>query len=275
MRSLSRVKVGRGAGGEALPPVFPTLEREGIRPRRGQVMMIAGQPNGFKSGLALYWVLRLAAKGLTVYYVSADTDPHDAKMRAAAMTTGHRMEDIEKRYATQAPETAYYDDTLAELGTIRFDFETDPDFDHMVDGILAFNEGWGDYPDIVVVDNLMNVVTGREDEWSGMKEVTKGLHRMAWLTGSAVFVLHHQNEGESDPTVPAPRKRVAGKVNQIPELILSIALDGPQGILQVAAVKNRSGKHDATGQDYSTLYVDAPRMTICDSYEDAKAGRAA
>lgn len=275
MRSLSRVKVGRGSGGEPLPTVFPTLEREGIRPRKGQVMMITGQPNGFKSGLALYWAIGLAKKGLTVYYVSADTDPHDSKVRAAAMLSGHRMDDVEREYLNNTAGADYYDELLSELTTVRFDFETDPTWHYMTEGLMAFNEMWGDYPDVVVIDNLLNVVAETEDQWAGMKEVTKGLHRMAWLTGSSVFVLHHQNEGEGDPKVPAPRKRIAGKVSQIPELILSLAFDSHAGLLQVAAVKNRSGKHSADASIYSTLYVDPARMTIYNSFEDQKVGQAA
>ena len=37
---------------QLLPDIFPSLKKEGIRFRRGQVTMIAGQPNSGKSLLA-------------------------------------------------------------------------------------------------------------------------------------------------------------------------------------------------------------------------------
>lgn len=262
---------GRGAAGEPLPPVFQALHEMGVRPRTGQVTLIAAPPNCGKSLLAMYWVIRLAQKGLRVLYFSADTDSHDSKIRAAAMLAQQEMNKIEEAYLIQ--EGDYYDDILAEeLGNVRFDFETDPTYDHMAEVIQASCEMYGDYPHVIVVDNLMNVVTMNDNEWQGMKEVTKALKRMGRQTGAAIFTLHHVNEGHGDPCFPSSRKDIAGKVNQLPELILSLGYDDHAQILRVAAVKNRSGFKDASGKTYAEFYVNAPRMSLHRSAYDRQGG---
>lgn len=260
-----------GQAGTPLPPVFASLYQAGIRPRTGQTMMIAAPPNCFKSGLALYWVVRLAQKGLRILYFSADTDEHDSKVRAASMLTGHPTEQVESAFLSDRGD--FYDDVLEDLGSVRFSFETDPTYEYMAEEIQANAEIFGDYAHVIVVDNLMNVVTFHENEWSGMKEVTKALKRVGRQTGAAVFFLHHMNEGK-DPRYPLAGRDVAGKVNQLPELILSLGMDDQAGILRVACVKNRSGKKDALGESHIDLYVDPDRMAIYSSRYDRETGQA-
>lgn len=273
MRSLARVASKPGATGVPLPPVFTELEKAGIRPRRGQVTMICAAPNGGKSFLALYWVLRLVqGEGLSALYFSADTDDMTTKVRALAILTGDDVDLIERRILKGKGQE--YDDLLWELKGLRFDFETDPDFPHMGEEILAFNEAWGQYPDVIVVDNLMNVVSGREDEWPGMKDVTKGLHRMARLTDAAVFVLHHMRE-DGDPTYPAPRRGIAGRLSQLPEMILSLGFDPVYGLLRIACVKNRGGPADPSGETYVTFYTDVAHGAIYENKWARNEGKAA
>lgn len=245
----------------------------GVRPRTGQVTLIAAPPNCGKSLLALYWVVRLAQQGLRVLYFSADTDSHDTKIRAAAMLTGHTTEKVEQALLN-GTGAEYYDDELEAISDVRFDFETDPSYSHLSDVVLANHEMYGDYPHVIVVDNLMNVVSENENEWSGMKEVCKALKRLGRQTGAAIFTLHHVNEGHGDPSFPASRKDIAGKVSQLPELILSLGFDDHAGVLRVAAVKNRSGFKDPSGKTYAELYVNAPRMALYADRKDRELGEA-
>ena len=73
---------------QLLPDLFPSLKKEGIRFRRGQVTMIAGQPNSGKSLLALFYGIKAEVPTL---YVSADTDAYTTSIRAAAVITGHML----------------------------------------------------------------------------------------------------------------------------------------------------------------------------------------
>lgn len=274
MRSLARVKAGKGAAGEPLPTIFRVLHEWGIRPRRGQVTMVCAPPNCGKSLLTMYWVLRLAqGYGERVLYFSADTDEHDSKIRAAAMLTGHEMRKIENSYLESDEAGEFYDDALEEFRNVRFEFESDPTYDHIGEVVEAYCEAWGDYPETIVIDNLSNVVTLNENEFSGMKEVTKAAKRLGRQTGAAVFILHHQNESEvKDPRFPGSRKSITGKVSQYPELVLTLGMDDALGVLRIACVKNRSGKKDPSGETYVELQVDPARMSLYGSIHDRRGG---
>ena len=68
-----------------------------------------------------------------------------------------------------------------------------------------------------------------------------------------VVVLHHVSENDSKPRYPASRKALMGKVSQLPELILTVALDGDQ--FHIAAVKNRDGVSDPTAESYAVSSI--------------------
>ena len=134
-------------------------------------------------------------------------------------------------------------------------FESDPTYTDLLLETMAFAEAHGRYPEIIVVDNLMNVVGENEDEWGSMRDTTKAFKRLVRFTDAALFVLHHMAERRTDNTVPAPRSDLQGKVSQLPEVILSLAFDGGSE-LKVAPVKNRFGPADATARTHAvSLYV--------------------
>jgi hypothetical protein len=243
--------------------IFPALWNIGAKPRFGQVTLIAGPPKAFKSGFAQYWTTRLCQKGLGILYFSADTSAQDVKVRLATMLTGHTNEAVDQAFLSG--NGAYYDQALDDLKGMRYDFHSSPSYDHITELTLAYNELFGDYPSVVVLDNLMNMESQFENEWQGMKEFEKFVKYLGRETGAAVFILHHMNEIR-DPRFPAPRRDVAGKVNQLPELILSVAAD--DGVLRIAAVGNRSGKQDPNAENPVELYVDITRMAIYQSRYD-------
>ena len=53
-----------------------------------------------------------------------------------------------------------------------------------------------------------------------------------------------------------------GKVAQLPEVILTIALDPAENVFKVAGVKNRTGKADALARNPIELGVDLPKMHL-------------
>lgn len=235
--------------------------------------LIAAPPNGGKSLLAMYWVNRLAQKGQRILYFSADTDEHDTKIRSAAMLTGHTMEKVESQLLRGGGAEIFYDNELDSLSTIRYDFETDPTYGHLEEVTLGYAEMFGDYPNVIVVDNVTNVVTENDNEFSGMKEVTKALKRMGRQTGASVFALHHMNESEvKDPRYPGSRKAITGKISQYPELVLTLGFDDQAAIMRIAAVKNRSGFKDPSGETFTELHVDASRMALFASRHDKLSG---
>jgi hypothetical protein len=92
---------------------------------------------------------------------------------------------------------------------------------------------------------------------------------------SAFVVLHHVSENEkmSKPNYPAPRKALMGKVSALPELVLSVALDGIANAYRVAVVKNRHGKADPTAENYVTLSVEPSHMSLYNSPAELQRAR--
>lgn len=226
--------------------------------------MLAATPASLKSMLTLYWTARM---GLPTLFFSADTDAYESSKRAAAMVTGNTQAKVENDFA-QGDQQQYLD-ALAKLN-IRWVFETDPTYRDLELETAAFTEAFGAFPEVIVIDNLMNVVGENENEWQGMRETTKALKRLVRITDAAVFVLHHMGETEKDNTKPASRNRLQGKVSQLPEVILSIARDGSE--LRVCAVKNRFGPGDASGEKYVSLYASPERCRFYNSSFDMQTG---
>lgn len=229
--------------------------------------MVVGQPNAGKSMLALKYVVD---HNLPTLYVSADTDESTTLHRAVAMLTTDTVDSIEETFEGGGGEI--YADDLARLNRVRFTFEPTPTMDDITLQVLAFDEAYGRPPQLIVIDNLLNIYTGGEaaGSWAGMVEVSQFLHTLARRTDGAVWILHHTNEGGS-PKFPPPRAAVINKVSHLPELILSVALH--QDEYRVACVKNRSGPHDATGRNWVALYAVPERMQLFDTAAEAQTCR--
>jgi KaiC/GvpD/RAD55 family RecA-like ATPase len=249
---------------QLLPDLFPPLQAEGIRFRRGQLTMIAGQPNAGKSLIALWMAVKMEVPTL---YISADTDAYTTAIRAAAMATGHLVATVEEAFQSDVGKE-FYTDELDSIKHLQFDFAPSPTLDEIDLSIRAYAEAYGQYPHMIIVDNAMNVVSLHNDEWSGLREIAKAMHHIARTTDAAVLLLHHTSEAEGKPDTPPSRKAIQGKISQLPELILTVALVSHTGEFRVAAVKNRFARNSASGEQYVTLWADASRMSM---YSDRQA----
>ena len=246
---------------QLLPDLFPSLQQAGIRFRRGQVTMIAGQPNSGKSLLALFYGIKAEIPTL---YVSADTDAYTTSVRAAALLTGNTIDTIEEAFKLNVG-TEVYTNALTSLTNLEFSFDPSPTLDDIQLMVQAYGEKYGIYPELLIVDNLMNVAALHDNEWTGMRDIMKAMHHIARETQASVFVLHHTSEAEGDPVKPPARKAIQGKVSQLPEMIITVAMEPENNEFRIACVKNRFAKHSAMGTDYVTLYSDASRMKLFES----------
>lgn len=264
MRSLSRAaRTVKDGGGPFLPTIFSPLEQHKIRARKGTATFVAGPPGAMKTGFVLYWMLRL---NLPTIYFSADAEDFEIVERAAAAISGDTIEQVRAD-----PER--YVALLEQVSNVRFVYEDSPSYDDLIAEIAAYAEVFGAFPEIIVIDNLMNVTGEDADEWASMRSTARVIHKLTRVTKAALFVLHHMADDRQDPTSPAPRSKLQGKVGQLPKAILSLALDGDR--LKVAPVKNRWGPGDASGHTYATLYVDPACNRLYNSEADMRNGRAA
>ena len=250
-----------------LPDVWKGLAGMNVRFRRGQVCMVAAAPNAGKSMFALVYAIR--AKIPTLFF-SADTDTTTVYIRAAAQLSGHSQLTVEDNLNYQS---GFYNHKLDEMSHIQWVFDSSPSLDDIEAEVKAYIELYGIAPELIVIDNLMNVVAESDNEWAGLRAIMMELHDMARKTEACVLVLHHVSEHSEygSPTMPPPRRAIHGKVSQLPAIILTLGYDPESRMLRVAPVKNRFGPHTADGTKWTTLYVDFAACQIGD--QDAQ-GRA-
>ena len=261
MLDLSRAWGGVLTKATPLPDVWDTLASKQIKFRRGQVCMVAAAPNVGKSMFALIYAIK--AKVPTLFF-SADTDTATVMMRAAAHASGHNQVLVEQNLST---DSHFYDKHFDKLSHIKWVFDSSPSLDDLELEIRAYVELYGIAPELIVIDNLMNVAAETDNEWAGLRQIMMDLHDMARKTEACVLVLHHVSEQSEygAPTNPPPRRAVHGKVSQLPALLLTLGYDPMAGELKVAAVKNRFGPHGSDGKDYVALFVNYGVCQISDS----------
>lgn len=263
MKTLASAARHKQETGGFLPPVFRPLEDAGIRVREGTTTFIAGVPGAFKTGLALYWVARW---NLPTLYFSCDSEPFEMVERAAAMMSGDTMMRVRQNPAAYAQQL--------ESLNIRLVYEDAPTYEDVVLEVSAYAEVFGQFPRVIVIDNLMNLTGENENEWGAHRDHAKVIHKLTRVTKAAVLVLAHMGEDKVDPSAnPQPRTKLQGKVSQLPKVILSLAFDGER--LKVAAVKNRFGPADASGHRFVELFVDPATNQFFNSKADQMAGRLA
>jgi KaiC/GvpD/RAD55 family RecA-like ATPase len=255
MRTLKRVIGKRDIGGEPLPTVFRAFAENNITFRRGGLHMIAGTPGAGKSTVALAVALRA---GVRTLYFSADTDQHTMAMRLYSMLTGEPQREAE-RIIAEEPDKAK--EVLSRAQHIFWSFDSSPTVDDIIEEVLAFEEVWGSGPEMVVVDNLMDVNTGSQD-FTAMKGVMNDLKYLARKWNTAVTVLHHTKESYTGNPCQ-PMSAVQGMVNQLPALILTVGQAG-YGTMGIAAVKNRYGMPDPSGENPVWLQFNGEYMYIAD-----------
>jgi hypothetical protein len=164
---------------------------------------------------------------------------------------------------------ALVDAEMEQLDEFLFwSYEPAPSLEFIEEEIKAVEEVLGEYPQLLIIDNLMNLSHGSDSEWQEMRSSMAAFHTLARRIDACIMVLHHVSENDSRPFMPPPRRSVQGKVNQLPEQILSVAMNPKDGLFKIAAIKNRHGAHDPTGEEHVTLAVDASRMSLYESNAD-------
>jgi predicted ATP-dependent serine protease len=247
MLTLGQAVAQQGVQGASIPTPYDSLTRLGFTLRRGQSSMVAAAPGVGKSALALDIAMRLPMRSL---YISADTDSFTMGLRALAKMSGHPQEQVERGLAD--PNIApTYKELLARLWKVRFAFDC-ASMEDVRDEVFAYATAHGDFPPLLVVDNLVNVADG-DDDYRAMRSAVQDMDRLAHNTGAHVMILHHATGKYDDGSEPIPLSGLENKVAKIPAQVLT--LNRQQEYTRVNVVKNRSGNADAKGRDVHTLLM--------------------
>ena len=260
MLSLTRAWSGVTTKAAPLPDVWKALKDKQIRFRRGQLTMVAAAPNAGKSMFALVYAMKAEVPTL---FFSEDTDITTVMIRAASHLSGHAQITVESNLTTKS---TYYDEYFEKSKHIQWVFDSSPSLDDIELEVKAYQELNGLPPQLIVVDNLMNVAAETDNEWAGLRAIMMELHDLARNTEACVLVLHHVSEASEygDGSMPPPRRSIHGKVSQLPSLMLTLGYDPLGKLLKVAAVKNRFGPNSADGKSNVPLSANYAVCQITD-----------
>lgn len=256
----------RGSAGVPLPNPFKGLSTKGTEFLRGQLVLVAAGPGTGKSAFALTLALR---SGVPCMYFSADSDAFTQLTRSISVLTGTGLEDSAK--AVLENRLGSVSRKLADV-PIRFGYSASPTLDDIELSMTAYEEVYGDYPALVVVDNVTNVIAGSggdDDPFGGLESLMDYLATMARNTEACVLGLHHVTGPYNDAAKAIPLSGVKGQITRVPSMVLTLHkrpgdYPGDPDILCVSTVKNRGGKADPSGEDYAELWFDGDRMQITD-----------
>lgn len=276
MQTLSLAMRNSEEEGVALPSVFPSLERAGAKFRRSQLSLIAGAPGGGKSAIATYNAINMAyideelmeLNPVPTLYISADSDKMTLGTRITASITKHTVEESEKLLLNGDMET--WEAMSSGTSHIWFAWDRGPTVDDIEAEVKAFAHVRGEYPHLIVIDNLKNIwieETGEGGEHIRYDRVLDYLHELAGVTGAHIMVLHHVAGIYEKGDVPIPLSGILGKVTKPFRLILTLhkCWDGTLGI---SVVKNSNGRMDATGNMIINIPYDLERMQYMDNPDE-------
>ena len=205
--------------------------------------MIAGRPGSQKSGFALWLVTEW---NLPTIYFAADMTLNEVSIRLACSKMGMCTDEIQERLDAGGHDAAEVQRAIADM---PFQIATGAITWRALDTqIEAYVELHDRFPEVIVVDNLMDVEEGASDYHAQM-EIMQSLVEVARFTGATVLVLHHASDKGDGYSTDAPaRKDIKNGMAEKPQLILGVALDNYTLDFQVAILKQRMGPSDASGR---------------------------
>lgn len=239
-----------------LPGFMSEIERRGGRWRRGQLSMIAGASGSGKSALAESVA---ALTNVPSLYFSADQDAWTTTTRLASIITGDDKDTVGGAFSSG--NGAYYGGALAK-SRISFCFDSNPTLADIGLELDAYVETWDEYPEVIVVDTLRNISDSDSDK-AGDLFIMKELHGLARRTKACVIVLAHLSMSglkEGEAVRPRARSTLINKIDEMPDMILTVAYDPDDLSFWLAVVKTREGKSDPDAKHPIKISADFDNM---------------
>lgn len=244
--------------------MFTSLDKAGTRFAKGQLCLICAAPGVGKSAFVLTYALKASVPTL---YCSADSDAQTQLSRSVSILTGQTTEQTSRMVREERLNGAG-----EQIDALPIMWETDAAtilFSRIEEMMEAFKQKYGDYPSLVVVDNITNVraAAEAEDPFEGLESLMDALHKLARDSGACVLGLHHVTGHYNNGDIPIPLGGIKGQLGRVPETIITLHRSrsefGPE-LLNVSTVKNRSSKADPSGNTFVSLAFDGKTMSIRD-----------
>lgn len=258
MRSLGQAARRTGNLAAELPAPWPSFTEYRIAFRRGQCSLLAAAPGGGKTIVAMTYAIESAVPTL---FVSADTDLATMATRAAASILGWPQDQVEATGLDSSEVQA----ALEQIGHIRWADDNQPTVEDIYLEVKAYSEVYGDFPQLVVIDNLIDVQADRnaDKDWAGTRAVVDGLKRLARESEAHVLILAHATGKYENGMDPIPLGGLEWKPGKNVELVLTMHW-GEGDELRVCPVKNRTGRAAADGSLRVKLYANLAYCSIHD-----------
>lgn len=249
MLSLAQAANRRGDAGVPLPNIYPKLAAREAFICRGQVTLVVGPASAGKSMLIMNLMVRMKVPALGFFL---DTDQLTCAARFGAIVSGDKFWKVKD-------DIDSYAEYLGKLGDMQAVFYADDMDDIRLQG-EAYEQRYGVYPSLVVVDNLGNFTSGMGDEYALLKAMTWELDKLAKEWQCAIVAAHHTTDLIG--CEPAARDKILGKISQYPRLIYSVGFNPDDHLYKIAIVKNTSGPSDKSAVNPIVMYADPSRMLV-------------
>lgn len=238
-----------------LPVQNSVFSQAGLVFRRGQFSLVAAAPSVGKTLFATNLTIHTPVPAL---YFSADSDEWTVKQRACSILTGTQLDVVEQQLNDETWEQ-FYTDKLRSLDHIDFCYQTDIDPEFIVQRMLAYGELRGEWPQLVIVDNLGNTVEDPESQGAELQSSCRELQKLARKTKAHVMALHHVVGPKENGDKPILLGDLIHKVGKLPELVIGLSwTDQSRTQLLMNVPKFRGGKGGIAFQ----LPIDYTRATI-------------
>lgn len=248
--------------GLPVPMPWKQLTSQGAAIRRGELTLIAAAPGVGKSVLAQTLTQVGDGEGTKVraLYFSADTNAATFYNRSGAIATGYQLADVDA-YVRQGAAHAIDKAVIADTSHMMVSFDSDLTEQHILDEIDAYATVWGDYPELIIVDNLSDYQSVDQTEVAGHLSEALGLLKdVSHAANAAVVALHHVTGQYDSGDEPVPQSGLIQKISKIPAQIWT--LHKTLEAVNVSVVKNREGPADASGNTFISLPTDMSRARI-------------
>lgn len=264
--------------GEALPTVFKTLADRDIHFFRGSVHVVAAAPGVGKSIFALKHAIEAKVPTL---YICADTPRHITAIRAGQMLTTNFKAVVE---AQLEEEDSSIWEAYTQADHIGAFYRSGISPEEITLMIGAFAEIRGEFPWLVILDNLTNVSYEGDSESAAQKRIMAGLDTIAKDANICIVILVHVSGNYKNGLIPIPQDGVMNKLSEYQHWTLTLTRSAFEGELLLACVKNRTGPADSSGNTRFALRADfdvmkladgAPAHSAADSSSTAAAGSSA
>nr|WP_306428149.1 DnaB-like helicase C-terminal domain-containing protein [Brevibacterium sp. 68QC2CO] len=238
--------------GKPISVPYGNFSANGVCFRRGEFTLVAAGPGSGKSALMLNMLQRGNGHGHvhpTVYF-SADSGPAQVFQRSATIACNNHgyaydMAGVEQIAKDEGGHAWLEDLVRQDASHIRYSFDSTLTTDGIMDELESYGMVYGEWPEVIVIDNLMNVDAGSGEEFTDLNEASFFLNDLARDTNAAVIALHHVGGQHEDGDKPIPLGGLRGKVSKLPSMILT--LHRVEDEMKVSVVKNRAGRAQADG----------------------------